>query len=102
MSIEVTVRHMDAGDAMQAYAKRKAEDLQEAFPEVEHIHVVMSKEKHHFQADVFAQGKKHVRVDAKETADNMTAALDVAMDKVEKQLRRVWDKIQDHKHVSKP
>jgi ribosome-associated translation inhibitor RaiA len=32
----------------------------------------------------------------------MAAALDAAMDKVEKQLRRVWDKIQDHKHVSKP
>jgi len=101
MSIEVTVRHSDAKVGIQDYAKGKAEILAEDFPKVEYIHVILDVEKHRNIAEVFVQAKKHVRVEAKETSDDMTVSIDRAVDKVEKQLRRLSDRAHDHKLAMK-
>lgn len=101
MSIEVTVRHMDAKGNVQEYARRKAEMLMEEFPKVEYVHVILDLEKHRQIAEVFAQAKRHVRVDAREMSDDMIASIDKAVAKVEKQLRKLSDKLHDHKTVMK-
>lgn len=101
MSIEVTVRHMDKKGNLQDYARRKAEMLIEEFPKVEYVHVILDVEKHRNIAEVFVQSKKHVRVEAKEVADDMIASIDLAVNKVEKQLRKVSDKSHDHKTAMK-
>ena len=94
MSIEVTVRHMDKKGNLQEYARRKAEMLIEEFPKVEYVHITNI-------AEVFAQSKKHVRLEAKEVADDMIASIDVAVNKLEKQLRKLSDRSHDHKTVMK-
>ena len=43
------------------------------------------------------QARHRHRSEAAETADNMKAAIDAAVDKTERQLRRLHDKTQDHK-----
>lgn len=101
MSIEVTVRHMDKKGDLQEYAKRKAEMLIEEFPKVEYVHVTLDNEKHRNIAEFFAQSKKHVRVEAKEVSDDMIASIDVAVNKLEKQLRKLSDRAHDHKTVMK-
>jgi putative sigma-54 modulation protein len=101
MSIEVTIRHMDKKGDLQDYANRKAEMLIEEFPKVEYVHVILDVEKHRNIAEVFAQSKNHVRVDAKESSDDMIASIDMAVKKVEKQLRKVSDKLHDHKPAMK-
>jgi putative sigma-54 modulation protein len=101
MSIEVTVRHMDAKGGLQDYARRKAEMLVEDFPKVEYVHVILDVEKHRNIAEVLAQAKKHVRVEAKEMSDDMKASIDIAVDKVERQLRKLADRAHDHKTVMK-
>jgi len=101
MSIEVTVRHVDAKIEIQDYARSKAEVLAEEFPKVEYIHVTLDVEKHRHIAEVFAQSKKHVRVEAKETSDKMSVSIDRAIDKVEKQLRKLSERSHDHKVVMK-
>jgi len=101
MSIEVTVRHMDKKGNLQEYAKRKAEMLIEEFPKVEYVHVILDVEKHRNIAEVFAQSKKHVRVEAKEDSDDMIASIDIAVAKLEKQLRKVADRSHDHTTAKK-
>lgn len=101
MSIEVTVRHMDKNGNLQEYARRKAEMLVEEFPKVEYVHVTLDVEKHRNIAEVFAQSKKHVRVEAKEVSDDMIASIDIAVNKLEKQLRKLSDRSHDHKTVMK-
>ena len=101
MSIEVTVRHMDAKGNIQEYARRKAEAIVEDFPKVEYVHVILDVEKHRQIAEVFAQSKRHVRVEAREMSDDMIASIDKAIAKVDKQLRKVSDKLHDHKTVMK-
>ena len=97
MSVEVTARHMEATAVLQSYARRKAEALEEEFPRVESVHVILDVQKIRHIAEVVVQARNRVRTEAKESADNMKAAIDAAVDKVERQLRKVTDKVHDHK-----
>lgn len=101
MPIEVTARHMDATEAMQDYARRRAQAILEDHPKVEHVHVILDVEKYRCIAEVVAQAKKHHRLEAKETSERMMASIDAAMDKVEKQLQRLREKVHDHKPAMK-
>ena len=97
MLVEVSARHMEATDALQRYAKAKAEELVEAFPRVEHVHVILDVQKHLQIAEVVVQAKNRIHAEATESSDNMSASVDCAMEKVERQLRKSRDKVQDHK-----
>ena len=99
MSIEITARHVDVSDDLQNYARDRAEAIKAEFPRIEHLHIILDAEKHRQIAEIVVQAKNHVRVQTKETTDNMKVAIDAATDKVEKQLRRHRDKAQDH-HIS--
>ena len=101
MAIEVTARHMNATQEVQNYARQKAEAIAEDFPKVEHVHVILDVEKHRCLASVFVQAKRHVRVEAQESSDRMITSIDMAMEKMEKQLSRLRDKTHDHKPAMK-
>ena len=101
MAIEITARHMEATDQMQDYARRKADEMVAAFPRIEHVHVILAVEKHRHIAEVVVQAKHHLRAEAKEESDKMTASIDGAMDKIERQLQRFREKIHDHKPAMK-
>ena len=98
MPIEVTARHMHAPQAKE-YANEKAEKLIELFPRIDHVHVVLAVEKHRCEAEVIIRGKNHIHVEAKETNNDndMTAAIDVAFDRAERQMRKLRDKVQEHR-----
>lgn len=97
MAIDVTVRHIDDGAADKKYATYKAGELADEFPRVEHIHVILDVEKHRNIAEVVVQAKNHVRVEALESSDTMGAAIDAAIEKAHTQLRKLRDKIQEHR-----
>lgn len=101
MPIEITARHMHATKEIQDYARRKAKKIVEEFPGVEHVHVILDIEKHRNLAEVVVQARSHIRVEAEEATNRMSMSIDIAVDKVEKQLRRLRDKVQDHKAVMK-
>jgi len=101
MPIEITARHVDVTQPLQNYARSKAEQIMELFPLVEHIHVILDSEKRARKAEVVVQAKTHVRAEAAESAENFGVAVDSAMEKIEKQLRRHLDKLQDHKAAMK-
>lgn len=99
MSIEITARHMHEAEGVQEYAKSRAERLCEEFDRVEHVHVVLDIEKHRKIAKVVVQARGHLRIEADEMSDDMYASVDEAMGKTETQLRKVQDKVRDHKGV---
>lgn len=101
MSIEVTVRHGENKEALQRYARERAEALMEEFPRVEHVHVILDEQKLNKVAEFVIQGKNHIRIGIKESAEVMRTAIDEAYTKSEAQLRRLRDKIQDHKPAMK-
>lgn len=97
MAVEVTARHMNASEEIQDYARGKGGGLVAEFPRIEHVHVIMDIEKHRHIAEVVVQARRHVRVEAKEESDNMRVSVDRAVEKVEKQLRRLVDKVHNHR-----
>ena len=97
MHINVTGRHMDITDAIRDYATQRVEQELGDFPRIESVHAILSVEKYRHKAEIVVQAKNHIRVDAREESEDMYASIDTAVDKAEKQLRRLRDKIQDHK-----
>lgn len=95
MPVEVTIRHMKVPDAIQSYARAKAEALQEEFPRIEHVHVIVDQEKRVHVVEIVVQARRHIRVEAKDANENLRTAIDVATEKVEKQLRKVTEKVLD-------
>jgi putative sigma-54 modulation protein len=96
MAIEVTARHMHATSEVQEYAHEKASALVDEFPRLENVHVILDVQKRHFIAEIVIQAKNHIRAEAKESSDSLITSIDRAWDKVERQLRRRRDKVQDH------
>ena len=97
MSIDITVRHMSINVATQDYARQKAEELLAGFDILEHVHVILDHQKHSTFTEVVVSAKKHVNIEASATSEKIVISLDKAFSKVEKQLRKVVDKIHDHK-----
>ncbi len=100
MAIEITGRHMDVSETMKTYAENKALELNKEFSRIENIHVIMDVQKFRHLAEVLVQGA-HLRVEAQETSEAMYTSLDAAFEKVERQIRRVREKVQ-HAHRARP
>lgn len=101
MPIEITDRHKRATDGMQDYAREKATLLIEGFPGVEHVHIILDVEKHRHIAEVVVQARRQPKMEAAESSGNMRASIDQAFEKVEKQLRRLREKVRDHAQAMK-
>lgn len=97
MPIEVTARHHSATAELQEYARVRAEELLEEFPRAENIHVILNLERHLALAEVVVQAKAHKHIESVGSSDKMKASIDLAMDKAEKQLRKIREKVVDHK-----
>ncbi len=97
MPIEITARHMNSAPEAKTYAEDKCAKLMDLFPRIEHIHVIMDVEKHRQIAEIVVQAKNHIRIEADETSDDLVNSVDVAFERAEKQLRKLREKVQDHR-----
>jgi putative sigma-54 modulation protein len=92
---------MSATSELQEYARDKAAELLDTFPRVEHIHVILNVERHMSIAEIVAQGRNHVKIEAVGSSNDMRASIDLAIDKAEKQFRKISEKVHDHKPAMK-
>jgi len=97
MQFSVTFRHMDATEALKTYAKDKLSRIKKYLPDPISVHVVMSTERHHHRADVNVQLHNGIKIAGHESTGDMYSALDLVMDKIERQVRRYKDKLRAHK-----
>jgi len=101
VQISVTGRHMEITDAIRDYTHGKLQHALAEFPRIESVHVILDVEKYRHMAEVVVQAPNHIRVDARHESDDMYASIDSAVEKTEKQLHKLWDKMQDHKSREK-
>lgn len=97
MQISITGRHMELTDALRDHTQARLEKLNAEFPRLQSASVVLDVEKHRQMAEVVVHAPNHVVVDAKDETSDMYASIDSAIDKATKQLRRIRDKMVDHK-----
>ena len=96
MQVTVTFRHMDSTEALRSYAEEKSERFAKYLVEPVEVHWFLSVEKirHIAEATIAA---KDVSIKACEVAEDMYSAIDMALEKLEKQVRKHKEKIKNHK-----
>ena len=97
MDIEITARHVGITEAVKEHARGKLAKIEQEFPRIQSVHVILNAEKYRCTAEVIVQAKKFLRLEAKETTNDMYASIDAAIDKVEKRLRKSVEKRQRRK-----
>jgi putative sigma-54 modulation protein len=95
MHINITGHHIEVTPALKAYVTDKLQRIHRHFDHVISTDVILRVENHHKQAEakVVAAGKS---LFAQESGDDMYAAIDGLIDKIDKQVRRYKDRVRDH------
>ncbi|MBN2584668.1 MAG: ribosome-associated translation inhibitor RaiA [Planctomycetes bacterium] len=101
MQIVVTGRHMSVTDAMKAYAQEKAERVMRFFNRIQEIRVVLDFDGGRPTVEFIADVEHSDDFIARETQDDMYAAIDAAVDKLERQLRKHKERINQQRHKGK-
>lgn len=98
MQLNITGHHVDVSPALRAYVTEKMQRLTRHFDHVISIDVILNVEKldQIAEASVNAAGRTLFATD---TAPDMYAAVDGLIDKLDRQVRRLKQKLRDHHHV---
>ena len=94
--VSVTFRHLEATPALKAYAEDKASKINKFFGGVNEVNVVLSLEKHRYTADITLKAGR-TTVNAREETSDMYSAIDLVVDKINRQIKKYKDKMKDHK-----
>jgi putative sigma-54 modulation protein len=97
MQIAVTFRHMDVSEPVKSYVEEKLARVKKYIEEPIDAQVALSVEKkirHHAEVTLIAKG---ITIKGSEETSDMYAAIDLVVDKIERQLKRYKEKIKAHK-----
>ena len=95
MKIELTGQHIDITPSLHDYVHEKFKRLERHFGRVINSHVVLSVEKlrHHAEASLLVS---HNTIFAESTSEDMYAAIDQLIDKLDRQIVKHKEKTKDH------
>ena len=96
MDISVTFRQLESTDALRDYAREKVSRIKKYVGTPADVAVVLSLEKHRHQAEI-TLNTNGITVNAKDVTEDMYAAIDLAVDKLERQVKKHKEKLKDHK-----
>ena len=99
--ISVTFRHLEAANSLREYVIEKLSRAKKHFGDQNEINVVLSSEKHRYTAEIILKAGK-ITANAKEETDDMYSAIDLAVDKVDRQMKKHKEKLKSHKVSVKP
>ena len=97
MQVTTTFRHMEQSDALKSYAEEKLDRVAKYIDEPINVQVYFAVEKkirHIVEIVIAAKG---ISTKASEATNDMYAAVDAVIDKIERQLKRYKEKIKAHK-----
>jgi putative sigma-54 modulation protein len=95
MQINITGHHVDITDPLRDYVTSKFDRLERHFDHVTDVHVILGVEKlrHKAEATMHVSGG---RLFADSTEEDMYAAIDGLVDKLDRQLKKHKEKVTDH------
>jgi putative sigma-54 modulation protein len=100
MLFTISGRHIEIGDSVKAYAKEKCEKLPRHFDSVSAVQVIVEgKEGNDHSVEIIASIEHSSDSVVTEVGDDLYACIDVAVDKIERQLRRKKEKQRNNKHI---
>ncbi len=99
MQLEVTGQNIEVTQALRAYLQEKTERLVRHYDNLISGHFVLRLEKleHTAEGTVHVAGKTNA-LHADEKSDDMYAAIDGLIDKLDRQVRRYKSRVTDHRN----
>ncbi len=94
MKIEYVARHFEMDEDIRAYTERKLRKVERFVEEPVDVHVTLVQEKHRHIAEI-KLGHRHGIIQSTEETSEMKDAINLAVDKIEKQARRARKKFLD-------
>ncbi len=91
MNIEITGRHMEVTDSMKQHVEKTLEKVRGHFDKPMNVEVVLTIEKHRHVADITLNANG-VRVHAEEESPDMYTSVDAAVEKIDRQVRKIKDR----------
>ena len=96
MQLSVTFRHMEPSEALRTYVQDRTGKLTKYIDRPLESQVTLSVQKFRQIADVVINADG-IRIAGQETHEDMYAAIDLVMDKIERQVKKYRAKIRKHK-----
>ena len=100
MQVNITFRHLDSTEALKSHARDKVAHIQRYIDRPSEAHVVLYVENLEHKADInLKAGPFLLRGHAK--SNDMYASIDAAAEKIERQLKKHKEKLNNHKFVER-
>jgi putative sigma-54 modulation protein len=93
---------MEPSDPLKQYVVEKLQRIRKFFPDPIRAQIVLSLERYLHKADIIITLHNGLAIKGKELTEDMYAAVDLVMDKIERQVRRYKDRINSHRPASGP
>lgn len=100
MQIQITSRHGNLGPEQQAFLTEKAGKLQKYFVRLMAIAVQVDLQKKDWTVEIQVSAEHKHDFVARETGATLEAAADSCVHKLETQLRKYKEKVQNHKNAT--
>jgi putative sigma-54 modulation protein len=95
MQLNLTGRHVDITQPMREHVQDKLKKLERHFDHVTNVNVVLAVEKQVMRAEASVNVSK-AQLFADATSDDMYAAIDALVDKLDRQIIKHKEKLSDH------
>lgn len=95
MNLAVTGHHVEVTDALKGYVSEKMDKLERHFDNITDIHVILSVEKLRQQAEATID-LTGTKIHAESESEDMYAAIDALIDKLDRQVIKHKEKLRDH------
>jgi putative sigma-54 modulation protein len=96
MEVIVSGRHFEVSEELRAYAEEKIGKLAREYAKLTSARVVMETERNWQIVEAHVNGK-HLSLNAKASTEAMEVSVDAVFEKLERQLRKYLEKVQDHR-----
>lgn len=98
MKISITGRHVDITNALNSYIKTKFQKLKKHSENIINIHTILTVEKERMKAEATLKTKNGNLFAANEE-NNMYAAIDEIVEKLDRQLKKQKEKITNYRRI---
>lgn len=92
MNIQITVKNIELTDAIRSYVEKKVSKLKRYLDQIMDVHVVLEVNKNIHMAEILVNAKG-VFLKGRESSEDLYASIDLAIDKIERQLVKYKEKL---------
>lgn len=102
MQISIIGRHTDLTEELKQYINKKVQKLPRFYNRITSIEVIVDGDSRDSKVEIIVKTTHHQPLVAHESGKDTYASFDLAIDKMERQLRRTKERLRNHKHPEKP